>query len=93
MIKIYLYVNRMRDREKTKDQLTRELTALRQRIGELEEFETYDNQVKQVLWESEEKYRTVLESIGEGFYEVDLAGNFPFFNDPCAESMGTQERH
>lgn len=48
MIKIYLYVNRMRDREKTKDQFTRELTALRQRIGELEEFETYDNQAKQV---------------------------------------------
>jgi len=46
-----------------------------------------------VLWESEEIYRTVLESIGEGYDEADLAGNFPFFNDPCAESMDTQERH
>ena len=45
-----------------------------------------------MLWESQEIYRTVLEGIGEGYYEADLAGNFPFFNDPCAESMGTRER-
>ena len=33
------------------------------------------------LRESEEKYRNILESIEEGYYEVDLAGNFTFFND------------
>jgi diguanylate cyclase (GGDEF)-like protein/PAS domain S-box-containing protein len=41
-----------------------------------------------VLWESEEKYRTVLESIEEGYYEVDLAGNFTFFNDPMCRLLG-----
>ncbi|MFX1285032.1 MAG: PAS domain S-box protein [Promethearchaeota archaeon] len=30
--------------------------------------------------ESEDKYRTILESIEDGYYEVDLAGNFSFFN-------------
>jgi diguanylate cyclase (GGDEF)-like protein/PAS domain S-box-containing protein len=33
------------------------------------------------LRESEEKYRTILENIEDGYYEVDLAGNFTFFND------------
>ena len=30
--------------------------------------------------ESESKYRTILESIQEGYYEVDLDGNLTFFN-------------
>lgn len=30
--------------------------------------------------EDEEKYRSILESMEEGYYEVDLAGNFTFFN-------------
>jgi PAS domain S-box-containing protein len=33
------------------------------------------------LRQSEEKYRTILHSIEDGYYEVDLAGNFTFFND------------
>ena len=32
------------------------------------------------LRESEEKYRTLLEISGDGYYEVDLRGNFIFFN-------------
>jgi len=36
---------------------------------------------------SEEKYRNILENIEEGYFEVDLAGNFTFFNDSiCAMS-------
>ena len=30
---------------------------------------------------SEEKYRTILESIEHGYYEVDTAGDITFFND------------
>ena len=33
------------------------------------------------LQESEEKHRTIIESIEEGYYEIDLAGKFTFFND------------
>jgi len=36
---------------------------------------------KEVPHPSEEKYRTILNGIEEGYYEVDLAGNFTFFND------------
>ena len=40
------------------------------------------------LRQSEEKYRTILESIEDGYFEVDLAGNFVFFNDPVCEIFG-----
>jgi len=38
--------------------------------------------------ESEEKYRTILESTEEGYYEIDLAGNFTFFNDSLCKLLG-----
>jgi PAS domain S-box-containing protein len=37
--------------------------------------------VEETLRESEEKYRTVLHNIEDGYYEVDMAGNLTFFND------------
>jgi PAS domain S-box-containing protein len=57
-------------------------------------------QVEEELRRSEEKYRTILESMEEGFYEVDLAGNFTFVNDamcrifgsPKEELMGSNNR-
>jgi PAS domain S-box-containing protein len=42
---------------------------------------------EEALRKSEEKYRTILHSIEEGYFEVDLAGNLTFFNDRlCAFS-------
>jgi len=41
-----------------------------------------------ILRESEEKYRTTLHSIEEGYYEVDLVGNLAFFNDALARFSG-----
>ncbi len=37
---------------------------------------------------NEEKYRTILETTEEGYYEIDLAGNFIFFNDPVCKLLG-----
>ncbi len=37
---------------------------------------------------SEERYRNVIENIQEGYYEVDLYGNFTFFNDSFVKIMG-----
>jgi len=53
-----------------------------------------------ILRESEEKYRTTLQNIEEGYYEVDLAGNLTFFNNalvrfsgyPKEELMGMNNR-
>ena len=43
---------------------------------------------EEILREDEEKYRTILENIEEGYYEVDLAGNFTFFNDSVCRMLG-----
>ncbi|HSO74415.1 MAG TPA: methyl-accepting chemotaxis protein [Blastocatellia bacterium] len=42
----------------------------------------------EALRRSEEKYRTILESIEDGYYEVDLGGNLSFFNDPVCKLHG-----
>ncbi|MFX1315226.1 MAG: PAS domain S-box protein [Promethearchaeota archaeon] len=43
----------------------------------------------QKLKESEEKYRSILENIKEGYFEVDLKGNFTFFNDALCDLTGS----
>lgn len=40
------------------------------------------------LLESEEKYRNILENIEDGYFEVDLAGNFIFFNTAMRRILG-----
>jgi PAS domain S-box-containing protein len=40
------------------------------------------------LREQDEKYRTIIENIEEGFFEVDLAGNFTFFNTSVCNITG-----
>jgi len=37
-------------------------------------------QIENAIKASEERYRTILNSIEDGYYEVDLAGNMTFFN-------------
>jgi PAS domain S-box-containing protein len=43
---------------------------------------------EETLRQGEERYRTILESIEDGYYEVDLAGNFVFFNDAMCSILG-----
>jgi len=40
------------------------------------------------LEESEEKYRTILQSIEEGYFEVDLSGRLTFFNEALTRISG-----
>ena len=46
------------------------------------------NQAKEALHESEEKYRNILENIEDGYYEVDLSGNFTFVNNALSQILG-----
>ncbi|MBC8395013.1 MAG: PAS domain S-box protein [Deltaproteobacteria bacterium] len=45
-------------------------------------------QAEEEFRRSEEKYLTLLENIEEGYYEVDLAGNFTFLNDAMCRILG-----
>jgi PAS domain S-box-containing protein len=40
------------------------------------------------LQESEEKYRTIVEGLEEGYFEIDLDSNLTFFNDPLCKILG-----
>jgi len=90
----------MNDSSKTPSELREEISRLREKIGELERENAQYRRTVEVLRESEIKYRSVLENIEEGYYEVDLAGNFTFFNDslcriweyPKEELMGMNYR-
>jgi PAS domain S-box-containing protein len=46
------------------------------------------NRAEEALRRSEERYRTILEDIQEGYFEVDLAGNFTFVNDAECINLG-----
>ncbi|MBN1662410.1 MAG: response regulator, partial [Deltaproteobacteria bacterium] len=44
--------------------------------------------MEDALTDSEEKYRTIVESLEDGYYEIDLRGNFIFFNDALCGMLG-----
>jgi diguanylate cyclase (GGDEF)-like protein/PAS domain S-box-containing protein len=46
------------------------------------------HRMEKELRQSEEKYRTILESIQDGYFEIDLAGKYTFFNDSMCRIHG-----
>ena len=46
---------------------------------------------EEALRESEEKYRTILENIEDGYFETDLEGNFTFVNPAIVKILGYSE--
>ncbi len=75
----------MKNEEKTKAQLLEEIKEMRMRIVALEKAEAL---VKQ----TEEKYRTILDEMEDGYQEVDLAGNFTFFNESFLKIFGYTDK-
>jgi len=66
-----------------------ERTAELAKIKDQFQRETIENkQVEEALKGSDEKYRAILETIEEGYFEVDLAGNLTFLNDSLCKILG-----
>jgi len=82
-----------------KGNLARLGLAVRREL-EKKEMRARQKQDEDALRRSEEKYRTILDNIIDGYYETDLAGNFTFFNNalcriwgyPKEELMGMNSR-
>jgi diguanylate cyclase (GGDEF)-like protein/PAS domain S-box-containing protein len=49
---------------------------------------TESRQAEEVLRQSEEKYRTIIETIQDGYFETDLTGKFTFINDAECNNLG-----
>jgi PAS domain S-box-containing protein len=69
-------------------------TAIKDNNGHLKywlgliEDKTEQKAAKEALKESGRRYRNILESIEEGYFEVNLKGDFTFFNDQVCEIIG-----
>ncbi|HUN55452.1 MAG TPA: PAS domain S-box protein [Smithella sp.] len=49
---------------------------------------TQRKHLEETLRQSEERYRTILEEMGDAYFEVDLAGNYTFVNDAVSRHLG-----
>jgi PAS domain S-box-containing protein len=52
---------------------------------------TEQSLAQKALKENREKYRNIIENIQEGYFEVDLAGSFTFFNHVICDNLGYSE--
>ena len=74
-----------RELEALVDERTGDLSATNQKL--LQEIEQR-KQTAAALRESEERYRTVLDDILEGYFETDMRGRLKFFNDSLCRILG-----
>ena len=85
MSKIYSGIRKMKDENKTKEQLINELRELRERISELE---VLGNKASKDLVKSESLYRQLVENPLIGIWQVDPKGRLIFINKRLAEMSG-----
>ena len=82
----------MKDKEKTKEQLLKELKELRQRIAELETLEAKRKQAEDALHDSEDKYRTIFETTGTATIIIEEDTTISLANKNFSKLSGyTQE--
>ena len=62
----------MRDEEKTKERLIKELMETRQRLAQLEEREVDRNKTEEALRNSEERYKKMVNAVTTYIYSVEI---------------------
>ncbi|MBW2545126.1 MAG: hypothetical protein JRD43_06635, partial [Deltaproteobacteria bacterium] len=70
----------MKDEARTKKDLINELVALRRRVSVVEEGGPQNTLVSQVLRETGEEYRDVVDHISDGVFSFNRDGYFTFVN-------------
>ncbi|MGA9351628.1 MAG: PAS domain S-box protein [Anaerolineae bacterium] len=78
----------MKDKNKTKEQLTNELVEMRQRIAELEASESKRRQVEEELRESERKLRLIAENTTDVIFAYDMDRRLIYVNPAVEELTG-----
>lgn len=78
----------MNEQATTNPKLTEEISVLTRRIRDLEQSLSERKAAMVALRENEARYHTILVSIDDGYFEVDLNGNFTFFNDSVCRMLG-----
>lgn len=84
-ISVAVLVRGLTDSHEKEKQLA---VSLKKEQAKLEAEIRDKNKAEASLRESEEKYRNILESIEDGYYEVDLRGNYTFSNDSMCRILG-----
>ena len=70
------------------EDFTSEDRQIAEAFGQLAAIALRNGRNLEALEASEEKYRSILDNIEDGYFEVDLAGNFTFFNDSLCRILG-----
>ena len=90
----------MKTHEKNKEDLVSEVMDLRRQVAELQWEDTEHRRAEEALRQSEERYRSIIEDMQDGFYEMDLKGNLTYLNEALCtlhkrsrqELLGTNNR-
>jgi diguanylate cyclase (GGDEF)-like protein/PAS domain S-box-containing protein len=81
----------MNDESRTKKELLKEIAALRKRIAQLEAKEARRRKTEEALQESENKYRSLVESTDDSIYLVDKHYKYLYMNKKHLKRMGLTE--
>jgi two-component system, sensor histidine kinase and response regulator len=76
----------MTETKRTNAQLLEENDRLRAKAGTVRTAETGPASPRDII--RGERYRAILDGITEGYYEMELAGNFTFFNTAMSRMLG-----
>ena len=78
----------MKEARKTKAQLLSELEELRQRVGEFEGSETEAKRAEKTLQQSEERFRSLVETTTDWFWEVDENAVYTYSSPKIRDILG-----
>lgn len=81
-------MEKVKDSEKTKEQLINELLEFRQQVIELKKLEIKRKKVEKTLRESEKKYRELVQNTNSIVLRMDINGSITFFNEFAQKFFG-----